>query len=103
MFTIEQAEAGDEVFKEVQLGTGVAPILSDMTCCAYCRRRATETIVSYPERVCFEHALEFWTGLLVYARDLSEDSKASQLRVSAIAAVRPSPGDHAAFSIRLAS
>ena len=65
--------------------------------------RATETIVSYPEKVCFEHALEFWTGLLVYARDVSEDSKASQLRDAAIAAVGLSPGDHEKFSIRLAS
>ena len=30
-------------------------------------------IVSCPEEeVCFDHALEFWTGLLVYARDRSE-------------------------------
>jgi len=26
-------------------------------------------IVSIPEHVCFDHALEFWTGLLVYATD----------------------------------
>jgi hypothetical protein len=103
MFTIEQAEAGDEVFKEEQPGSGLSLILSDMMCCAYCGRRATETIVSYPEKVCFEHALEFWTGLLVYARDVSEDSKASQLRDAAIAAVGLSPGDHEKFSIRLAS
>lgn len=31
------------------------------------------TIVSNPERVCLEHALEFWTGLLVYARDRRRD------------------------------
>jgi hypothetical protein len=77
-------------------------MLSDMMCCAYCGRRATETIVSYPEKVCFAHALEFWTGLLAYARDHSQDSKASELRVAAIA-VGPSPGDHETFSIRLAS
>lgn len=91
------------MFKEVQPGAGSPSTLRDMTCCAYCERRATSTIVSCPEKVCFEHALEFWTGLLAYARDLSEDSKASQLRVAAIAAVGPSPGDHADFSIRLAS
>jgi hypothetical protein len=78
-------------------------ILSEMMCCAYCGRRATETIVSYPEKVCFEHALEFWTGLLACAREASEDSKASQLRDAAIAAVGLSPGDHEKFSIRLAS
>ena len=26
-------------------------------------------IVSIPEQVCFEHALEFWTGLLLYTKD----------------------------------
>jgi hypothetical protein len=56
--------------------------------------------VSCPEKVCFEHALEFWTGLLAYARDRSQDSEASHLRV---AAVGPSPGDHEEFSIQLAS
>jgi len=44
-----------------------------MTCCAYCEREATTTIVSNPERVCLEHALEFWTGLLAYARDRRRD------------------------------
>jgi hypothetical protein len=107
MFTIEQAERTSEraveVFKEVQPGFRSAVNLSGMTYCAYCGQRATTTIVSCPEKVCFEHALEFWTGLLVYARDVSEDAKASHLRVAAIAAVGPSPGDHANFSIRLAS
>jgi hypothetical protein len=28
-------------------------------------------IVSTPDQVCLEHALEFWTGLLVYATDRS--------------------------------
>ena len=37
--------------------------------CAYCGQRATMKIVSIPEHVCFDHALEFWTGLLVYATD----------------------------------
>jgi hypothetical protein len=75
-------------------------------------------ILSNPARVCFEHALEFWTGLLVYARDHSEpcvkqerlctcrsceESTASSQRALAIAAARPSPGDHERFPIRLAS
>ena len=59
--------------------------------------------MSCPEKVCFEHALEFWTGLLAYARDRSQISKASHLRVAAIAFVGPSPGDHEKFSSRLAS
>ena len=74
-------------------------------------------IVSNPEQVCFEHALEFWTGLLVYARDRSDCAKherlctcrsckelsASYLRAVAIAAAGPSPRDHERFPIRLAS
>jgi hypothetical protein len=40
-----------------------------MKCCAYCKRPATQTIVSNPPQVCLEHALEFWTGLLIYATD----------------------------------
>lgn len=75
-------------------------------------------IVSNPEDVCFEHALEFWTGLLVYARDRSdpcvkherlctcrscEELSASHLRAIAIAAAGPSPRDHERFPIRLAS
>jgi hypothetical protein len=49
-------------------------------------------IVSNPELVCFEHALEFWTGLLVYARDGSDPSVKHQR-----------PRDHERFPIRLAS
>ena len=76
------------------------------------------TIVSTPQQVCLEHALEFWTGLLVYARDrpdpcvkhegLStcrscEELGASSRRAIAIAAAGPSPPDHEGFPIRLAS
>jgi hypothetical protein len=75
-------------------------------------------IVSNPEQVCFEHALEFWTGLLAYARDRSdprvkherlctcracEELSASNLRAIAIAAAGPSPRDHERYLIRLAS
>jgi hypothetical protein len=42
-----------------------------MIYCAYCGEPATRRIPSNPEEVCFEHALEFWTGLLV-TRDRSE-------------------------------
>ena len=61
-------------------------------------------IVSNPERVCLEHALEFWTGLLVYAKDHSdpyEGSRAPERR--AIAAAGPSPRDEDHVQIRLAS
>jgi hypothetical protein len=77
------------------------------------------TIVSNPEVVCREHGLEFWTGLLGYARDRREDLcvkneglctcwsceelGASHLRATAIAAAGPSPWDHERFRIRLAS
>jgi hypothetical protein len=44
-----------------------------MTRCAYCEQQATTTIVANPEQVCFEHALEFWRGLLIYAGDRRED------------------------------
>jgi hypothetical protein len=42
-------------------------------------------IVSFPEHVCFEHAVEFWTGLLVYARhpsDRREESSSNERRTS---------------------
>ena len=73
-------------------------------------------IVSYPEHVCFEHALEFWSGLLVYARAgadaggnhqqsgrWSDELSASDLRAVAIAAVGPPPGSHQRVQMRLAS
>jgi hypothetical protein len=92
-------------------------MLTAMICCAYCEHAATMTIWSNPERVCFEHALEFWNGLLVYTRDralcveqsgpcscrMCEELMASALRAAAIAASGPSPGDHEDFTIRLAS
>ena len=90
-----------------------------MMCCAYCQHEATKTIVSTPQKVCLEHALEFWTGLLVYARDHSapcvkhtgyctcrsceEESSASYRRAIAIEAAGPSPPDHELFPIPLAS
>lgn len=75
-------------------------------------------IVANPDHVCFDHALEFWTGLLAYTRDRSEpcvkharlrtcpsceELSASYLRAAAVAAAPLSPGDHERFAIRLAS
>jgi len=89
-----------------------------MVGCAYCGQEATTKIVSYPEQVCFEHALEFWTGLLVYARDRSEacvkqervcacsscqERDSSYRRALAIAAAGPPPRDRERSPIRLAS
>ena len=44
-----------------------------MTACAYCEEQATAIIPSNPEHVCLQHALEFWNGLLGFARDRRRD------------------------------
>ena len=102
----------------VQLSSVSAIILAAVVCCAYCGEPATLKIVSNPEQVCLEHALEFWTGLLVYATDRSEpcvkhekvcscwrceEASASYRRAIAIAVAGPPPPDHERFPIRLAS
>ena len=89
-----------------------------MVCCAYCGEPATLKIVSNPEQVCLEHALEFWSGLLGYVRDHSapcvkhegsctcracEELTAAFVRARAIAAAGPAPQDDDRFQIRLAS
>ena len=89
-----------------------------MTTCSYCDQPATATIIANPHRVCFQHALEFWTGLLAYTHGrsgpcvkdqeqcfcpLCEELSAEQARHVALAAVPRSPGDHEGFAIRLAS
>jgi hypothetical protein len=89
-----------------------------MTSCAYCDQKATTKIISSPERVCLEHALEFWHGLMDYARDHSgpctreegpcacrtcEELAVAYVHTHAIAAAGPSPADGAPFRLRLAS
>jgi hypothetical protein len=89
-----------------------------MITCAYCARPATTTIVANPHRVCLEHAVEFWSGLLDYTRGRSaacvkhvalcecpacEQMEAERLRAFALSRVGPSPGDHVDFGIALAS
>ena len=89
-----------------------------MTICSYCKRPATHTIVANPHRVCLEHAVEFWTGLLGYTQGRSvacvkdtmqcscaacEELAESQVRTFALRGVQPSPGDHEDFVMRLAS
>jgi hypothetical protein len=37
--------------------------------CAYCRQQAMVEIPAVPSWVCLTHALEFWSGLLTYAKD----------------------------------
>jgi hypothetical protein len=77
------------------------------------------TIVSNPERVCLQHGLEFWTGLLGYARDRRRDpctknegvctcvscqeTVASYPRAVAIEPTSPSLREDERFSISLAS
>ena len=88
------------------------------TTCSYCTQPATTTIIANPHRVCLEHALEFWTGLLAYARGRSGECvknqeqcfcplcdalTAEQARHQALASATTSPGDHEDFAIRLAS
>ena len=89
-----------------------------MTTCAYCTKPATATIIASPNRVCSDHAMEFWTGLLAYTHDRSgpcvkhetlcscvacEDLGAAQRRAVAIKSVGPSPGDHVGFAMPMAS
>jgi hypothetical protein len=89
-----------------------------MNICSYCQRPATHTIVAIPHRVCIEHAVEFWTGLLGYTQGRSgacmkdtmpcacaacEELTEAKVPPFPIRSVRPSPGDHEDFAIRLAS
>jgi hypothetical protein len=106
-----------EVCKTVQLSFGSVVYAPFMMCCPYCHQPATMTIISNPAQVCVEHALEFWTGLLVYAAKDHSDPCVSQERLCtrrlcrrlsapdrrAIAAAGPSPPDEAHVQIRLAS
>jgi hypothetical protein len=46
-------------------------IVGAMRKCPYCGEHATVEIPAIPSRVCITHALEYWTGLLTYAKDRS--------------------------------
>ena len=93
-------------------------MLPGMTTCPYCQQPATMTILATPDRVCLEHALEFWTGLVGYTRGrsapcvkhqercgcpLCEEQHAAQLRAFALKNATPSPGDHVGFAMPIAS
>jgi hypothetical protein len=86
--------------------------------CAYCGQPATLKIVSNPDHVCLTHALEFWAGLLDYAKHraapcvrhegpctcpLCEELAAAQLRRAAIEAAGPPPREFERVPLRLAS
>jgi hypothetical protein len=62
-------------------------------------------IPSNPERVCAQHAAEFWTGLLTFVggRSGASDVSASEQRAVAIAAAGPAPGAGERLQIALAS
>jgi hypothetical protein len=94
------------------------PSFLSLMCCAYGGLAATMKIVSNPQQVCFEHAVEFWTGLL--ANDVfplepcvkqesvctcrsCEAVSATCRRVTAIAVAGPSPRDTERFPIPHAS
>lgn len=88
-----------------------------MLWCPYCGQRATMKVVANPENVCFDHALEFWRGLLAFARDSKksrtkpdrlysqrrEVTGAARRRAIAIAYAGPPPGARDPAPIRLAS
>jgi hypothetical protein len=46
-----------------------------MAYCSYCDERAVIDIPAIPSPVCLEHAVEFWTGVLAYAREHSEHAE----------------------------
>jgi hypothetical protein len=76
------------------------------------------SIISNPGRVCVDHAVEFWTGVLAYSHartgvcvketevcacPLCEEMAAEHERAAALSAATRSPGDHEDFGIQLAS
>ena len=42
-----------------------------MVYCPYCGQLATVEIPSIPSHVCLTHAIDFWNGLLAFARERS--------------------------------
>ena len=84
------------MFQRVQMVCEQGHKLTDMKHCAFCTQPATMTIVSSPERVCFTHAMEFWDGLMAYAKERTPSDSGART-------FPPSPGDHVGFAMRLAS
>ena len=84
------------MFRTVQPAARPPAMLVHMKACAYCGQPATMTIVSSPDRVCFTHAMEFWDGLMAYAKERAPNEPDART-------FPPSPGDHVDFQIRLAS
>jgi hypothetical protein len=94
-----------ELFKFEHRGPAERPIVDAMMRCCYCEDRAEVIIPSTPGHVCLAHAIEYWTGLSTYVKQLSEPRQAeatsckcwecNQLsaRRAAIAAPRPASHD----------
>ena len=76
------------------------------------------TIIASPDAVCIDHAVEFWTGLLVFSHDragpcmsheqecscrLCQEMSEATLRALAIAAAGPTSPENARFQTCLAS
>jgi hypothetical protein len=91
-----------------------------MAYCSYCDERAVVDIPAIPSPVCLEHAVEFWTGVLAYARQHAEHAEpmkthatcaickelsAARARTigAAVAAVPTPPQPAAPRALRLAS
>jgi hypothetical protein len=87
-------------------------------CCAYCDQPATRSIPANPEHVCFDHALEFWTGLMAFVKERADQCEkevrpctcracvslgASHQRARAITAAGPPPQDTDDVQVRRAS
>ena len=87
-------------------------------CCAYCEQPATKSIPANPGQVCFDHALEFWTGLLAFVKERADQCEkevrpctcracvalgAAYERANAIAAAGPPPRDTVVVQVRRAS
>ena len=85
---------------------GAADYSRVMTRCAYCEHQAMTTITSNPNRVCREHAVEFWTGLVAYARDRRRDGAREDVTLSYPRAVESAPRRpwlqiHEPFAVRV--
>ena len=91
-----------------------------MNSCAYCGKPSTMKIISVPQDVCAAHGVEFWTGLLAYAREQSapcrkhnqaglcracDEDEALLLREVAIrmAGPAPSPPDREPYQVPCAA
>jgi hypothetical protein len=62
----------ERVFENVQSRPSSAGYCAGIMPCAYCAQPTVLRIPSVPDEVCLAHAIEFWTGLVAYAKDRLE-------------------------------